>query len=398
MGVQYSGSRFPSSVPRVSPGDGCPISVCRQGLYREAHSPPVTDTVHTTKQHCRGSLRHYISRVLQSPLPRDSPLHYGECGSIRRSLPRDAWVTCGYLFPLTHPQRVPKISSISESGHHIPIPGTAVWPFSSTLGIHQDYDRDQNTGTRDGHQCLSHLVTISRPVPPRHCTSAPHDGLPHSRQEVGTDPKTEIPFLWDTNSTWFPTRSIQLWIDITNQALICSFLLSQRGFAHTWQILFGLFAFREKMVPLVTAAQPCRPTLHLSTLGFHCFNQQLVDTSFPHGGGRGMVEVSTQCSEGSPSYPNRTRHSVFTGASNIGWGAHWMECIDGVWTTTKITLHINVLELEAIHRAKLHWLRKLMGLTVLVASDNFIVVSYINKQGGTRADGPRSYSSCVRPT
>ncbi|KAK2162674.1 hypothetical protein NP493_1499g00012 [Ridgeia piscesae] len=37
-------------------------------------------------------------------------------------------------------------------------------------------------------------------------------------------------------------------------------------------------------------------------------------------------------------------------------------------------------DLEAIHRAMLHWLRKLMGLTVLVASDNSIVVSYINKQ------------------
>ena len=47
-------------------------------------------------------------------------------------------------------------------------------------------------------------------------------------------------------------------------------------------------------------------------------------------------------------------------------------------------LHINVLELD-IHRAMLHWLRKLMGLTVLVASDNSTVMSYINKQGGTRS-------------
>ena len=62
------------------PHDGSPICICRQGLYREAHSPLVTDTVHATKLHCRGSLRHYISRVLQSPLPRDSPLHDGECG------------------------------------------------------------------------------------------------------------------------------------------------------------------------------------------------------------------------------------------------------------------------------------------------------------------------------
>ena len=55
--------------------------------------------------------------------------------------------------------------------------------------------------------------------------------------------------------------------------------------------------------------------------------------------------------------------------------------MSGVWTTTEETLHINVLELEAIHRAMLHWLQTLMGLTVLVASDNSTAVSYINKQG-----------------
>ena len=99
-----------------------------------------------------------------------------------------------------------------------------------------------------------------------------------------------------------------------------------------------------------------------------------------------MVEVRTQCSEGSPSYPDKPDTQLFTDASNIGWGAHWNALtVSGVWTTTEKTLHINVLELEAIHRAMLHWLRKLMGLTVLVASDNSTVVSYIIKQGGTRS-------------
>ena len=43
--------------------------------------------IQSMQQRCRGSLRHYISRVLQSPLPRDSQLHDGECGNIWRSLP-----------------------------------------------------------------------------------------------------------------------------------------------------------------------------------------------------------------------------------------------------------------------------------------------------------------------
>ena len=107
-------------------------------------------------------------------------------------------------------------------------------------------------------------------------------------------PKQKFLFFCDTSSTWFPSRSLQLRFDITNQALICSFLLSQGGCAHTWQILLGLFASTEKNGSSGKAAHPRSPTLHLSTLGFQCFNQQLVDTSFPHGGGKfPMVEFST---------------------------------------------------------------------------------------------------------
>ena len=42
-----------------------------------------------------------------------------------------------------------------------------------------------------------------------------------------------------------------------------------------------------------------------------------------------MVEVSTQCSEGSPSYPDRTRHSVVHGCIEHRLGST-LECIDGV--------------------------------------------------------------------
>ena len=87
---------------------------------------------------------------------------------------------------------------------------------------------------------------------------------------------------------------------------------------------------------------------------------------------------------GTPVIPTELDTQLFTDALNIGWGAHWNSLtVSGVWTTTENTLHISVLDLEAIHRAMLHWLRKLMGLTVLVASNNSTVVFYINKQGRT---------------
>ena len=78
--------------------------------------------------------------------------------------------------------------------------------------------------------------------------------------------------------------------------------------------------------------------------------------------------------------PTEPDTQLFMAALNIGWGAHWNALtVSGVWTTIEKTLQIKLLELEAIHIAMLHWLRKPMGLTVLVASDNSTVVSYINK-------------------
>ena len=65
---------------------------------------------------------------------------------------------------------------------------------------------------------------------------------------------------------------------------------------------------------------------------------------------------------------------------------HYSEWTDKEWK------FINVLELKAIQQAMLHWLRQLRSLTVLVAMDNSTIVSYINKQGGTR-----SMSLCRTP-
>ena len=145
--MQYSGSRFPSSVQRMSPMTAALSTCVDKGSIVKRTA--LRTLIQSIQQRCKGSLRHYISRVLQSPLPRDSPLHDGECGSRKHSAISPSrhlchlHRSCGYPFPHTHPQRLQRMSSISDSGHHIPIPVTAVWPFASTLGIHQVYDRDQ---------------------------------------------------------------------------------------------------------------------------------------------------------------------------------------------------------------------------------------------------------------
>ena len=126
------------------------------------------------------------------------------------------------------------------------------------------------------------------------------------RAEAGTDPKTEIPFSGiPVRPSFLPghSNSGSMSQYQSTDSLIpakprrmCSYV------ADSAQSL----CVHRKTGSSGTATHPRSPTLHLSTLGFWCFNQQFVDTSFPPGGGRSpMVEVSTQCSEGSPSYPDQ---------------------------------------------------------------------------------------------
>ena len=59
--------------------------------------------------------------------------------------------------------------------------------------------------------------------------------------------------------------------------------------------------------------------------------------------------------------------------------------ISGTWTLTDRKLHINCLEFNAVTLALQHWAPLLQGRQVMVATDNSTVVSYINKQRGTRS-------------
>ena len=158
----------------------------------------------------------------------------------------------------------------------------------------------------------------------------------------------------------------------------------QGGYAHTWQIQLGLFASTEKMVPL--------GWLHSRHWDFNALTSNLWISLFPTAeedvqwwtSAHNVLRVA-------PVTPTEPDTQLFTDALNIGWGPHSNALTaPSVWTTTKKTLHINMLDLEAIHRAMLHWLWNLMGLTVLVAS--------VEHGQYSCADGPRGYSSCVRTT
>ena len=77
---------------------------------------------------------------------------------------------------------------------------------------------------------------------------------------------------------------------------------------------------------------------------------------------------------------------VTTVASKKGYGGHLenLNC-QGFWSETERKLHINHLELKAVHLTIQRFLPQLRGQNVLVRSDNTTVVQYINKQGGTKS-------------
>ena len=66
-----------------------------------------------------------------------------------------------------------------------------------------------------------------------------------------------------------------------------------------------------------------------------------------------------------------------------GWGAHLgTQVASGLWTALQQSLHINLLEMEAVRLALLAFLPALRGSHVLLRTDNTSVACYLNKQGG----------------
>ena len=75
-------------------------------------------------------------------------------------------------------------------------------------------------------------------------------------------------------------------------------------------------------------------------------------------------------------------------ASMEGWGGHYRlpgsttALYNGLWSKSERRLHINVLELRAVHLTLLHLEQKILSQSVLIESDNTATVSYISKQVG----------------
>ena len=90
--------------------------------------------------------------------------------------------------------------------------------------------------------------------------------------------------------------------------------------------------------------------------------------------------------KGVPIVPPSFEVALYTDASTTGWGAH-MDSLhtSGSWTPQESSLHINILELEAVSRALRHFVSSLSNKVVRIFTDNTTVAFYLNKQGGAHS-------------
>lgn len=78
--------------------------------------------------------------------------------------------------------------------------------------------------------------------------------------------------------------------------------------------------------------------------------------------------------------------TITTDASNQGWGAVCANKeIGGRWHPQEATMHINWLELKAVHLGLIHFAPEVTGTSIRLEMDNTTAVSYVNRKGGTRS-------------
>ena len=93
-----------------------------------------------------------------------------------------------------------------------------------------------------------------------------------------------------------------------------------------------------------------------------------------------------QTSRGVPLHSPTPTQDLFTDASTSGWGASLNNLrAQGTWSEQEARLHVNKLEMMAVHRACVALKPHLSGTTTRVHIDNTTVVAYMKKEGGTRS-------------
>jgi len=169
--------------------------------------------------------------------------------------------------------------------------------------------------------------------------------------------------------------------------LASDFPLQRQRQAREWLRLLGVMASLVDIIPL------CK--LRMRPLQFNLLSQYSPASddlskrvTLEQGVEEDLAWWTSQRNVGTgrPFQDPRPLVSFNTDASLSGWGAVLGTLsTSGQWTEEEAQRHINWLELEAVHRAILHWSSLLQEHRATVVSDSTTAVAYINRQGGTKS-------------
>ena len=88
--------------------------------------------------------------------------------------------------------------------------------------------------------------------------------------------------------------------------------------------------------------------------------------------------------QGLPLATKETEVTLFKDGSSSGWGVQLgSRSTQGQWSASQRSLHINVLEMQAIINAVRDFLPHLRSRVVRLMCDNAVTVAYIKNEGGT---------------
>ena len=154
--------------------------------------------------------------------------------------------------------------------------------------------------------------------------------------------------------------------------------------AQLWPVILGHLASLERLVP--------HGRLRMRSLQWHLRTQwspesypPLLPVALPEEARRDLSwwmvkdHLLTGVRFGTPA-PDL---HLYSDASSSGWGAHLDQNVSGVWSDQEKLLHINLLEMKALFLGLQAFREDVSGHHVTAMCDNFTVVVYVNKQGGT---------------
>ena len=298
----------------------------------------------------------------------------------------------------SHSQTVPEVPPILSQGSDVSVQGSPVRPCNKSLCLYPRDGCHSNLSTEEGNCTVSvpgRLVGQKSDSSGNSERSTVYTKLITSLGLIINEEKSDLvpsqnfvfigmEFLTQRNIVRVPLDRTQgilellRWFVIQEQVSARVFLsLLGKLSAASQFVVLGKLHLRPLQMALFAQWKPHAHPLEHPILINAQIRQQL---EWWNNKGRFISGVTLK-----PSLPTRT---LFTDASLSGWGAHLepegLLC-HGVWTPDQSVLHINILEMKAILLALKQCHQYVANSTVLIATDNSSVVSYLKKQGGTHS-------------